>query len=132
MNVGTRRALSLSAGGMAILCGMDRREREAVVRRNLQDIARRSDARVAAVRRMLGRSLKCGYGFNQQDIIPGIVAIGLSFGVADPVGAISLAGTADDFGPQRCARLVERLQKEVGLVAQLWPEGRYPGVAARD
>lgn len=132
VNVGTRRALSLSAGGMAILCAMERKERDAVVRRNLEDIARRSDARVTAVRRMLGRSLRCGYGLNQQDIIPGIVAIGVPFGAGAPVGALSLAGTADDLAPQRCARLAERLQREVRLIPELWPEGRYPGVAATD
>lgn len=135
VHVGTRRALCLSAGGVAVLAALPAPVRDAILRRNLEDIAVRGEARVAAVRRMVTRSVRLGYGLNEEGLIPGIVAVGVAFGPSPrmPIGAISLGAGAADFGPDRRDSMVERLRREAAFVSEAWQHGRYwdPGAGGR-
>lgn len=118
VDVGTRRPLCLSAGGAAILISLPRAEQAAVAAANLRSIARRGEARQNAVKRMLQRSRRLGYGLNLEDIIPGITAIGVPVrgpGGA-PVASISLAAAGTALDEPRRSAMLQRLRAEVAAV----------------
>ncbi|WP_051952542.1 IclR family transcriptional regulator [Xenophilus azovorans] len=122
VEVGTRRPLSLSAGGAAMLIALPRAEQSRIQALNLRAIVRRGEAQQTAVRRMLQRSRRLGYGCNQEDIIPGIAAIGVAIRSAagEPLASLSLAAAGADLAPPRRSRLLERLNAEARKIgAQL-------------
>lgn len=94
---------------------------------NLQAIVRRGEARQTAVRRMVQRSRRLGYGFNQEDIIPGIAAIGVAIrspsGV--PLASLSLAATGADLAARQ-PRLLGLLTAEADRIAAQLAPLRYP------
>jgi len=128
VEVGTRRPLSLSAGGVAMLIRLPRAAQSPIEAHNLQAIVRRGEARQTAVRRMLQRSRRLGYGFNQEDIIPGIAAIGVAIcsAAGEPVASLSLAAAGADLAQPRRARLLARLREEAALLEAALPQLRYP------
>lgn len=127
VNVGTRRPLSLSAGGVAMMVAMPPAEQSLIEEQNLRSIVRRGEARQAAVRRMLQRSRRLGYGLNLEDIIPGIAALGVAIrtGEGIPVASISLAATSADLDEQRQRLLLERLQREAANIEAALGQLRY-------
>jgi DNA-binding IclR family transcriptional regulator len=127
VHVGTRRALSLSAGGVAMLIELPAAARTSIIKSNMDSISRRGEARVAAVRRMFTRSHLHGYGFNQEDIIPGIGAVGVSFGRTrhEPVGALSIAASLSEMTEARRQRLVDLLRTEAALIGESLARFRY-------
>ncbi|QHE83660.1 IclR family transcriptional regulator [Hydrogenophaga sp. BPS33] len=127
VDVGTRRPLSLSAGGVAMLIALPRAEQARLEALNLQAIVRRGEARQTAVRRMVQRSRRLGYGFNQEDIIPGIAAIGVAICSPQgaPVASLSLAATGSDLLPRQ-ARLLEMLRAQAAGIALQLEQLRYP------
>lgn len=110
IQTGTRRALLLSAGGVALLHALPSAERTAVIEENRVRIAR--DARVAGIERMLRRSLRARYALNRNDIVPGITAIGV--GIAMPLpwraASVSIAGPSDTLDERSTERAVDRLE----------------------
>jgi len=128
VEVGTRRPLSLSAGGAAMLIALPRPEQSRIEALNLQAIVRRGEARQTAVRRMLQRSRRLGYGFNQEDMIPGIAAIGVAIRSAtgEPVASLSLAAAGADLAAPRRQRLLERLRDDAARIGSQLPLLRYP------
>lgn len=127
VDVGTRRPLALSAGGVAMLVCMPRAEYVDIETQNLRSITRRGEARQAAVRRMLQRSHRLGYGFNQEDIIPGIAAMGVSINMPDgaPVASLSLAASGADLTEPRRALLLERLREEAAAIEAMLEPLRF-------
>ena len=127
VDVGTRRPLALSAGGVAMLVCMPRAEYVDIEAQNLLSITRRGEARQAAVRRMLQRSHRLGYGFNQEDIIPGIAALGVSINMPDgaPVASLSLAASGADLTEPRRALLLERLREDATAIEGMLEPMRY-------
>lgn len=127
VDVGTRRPLALSAGGVAMLVCMPRAEYTEIEAQNLRSIVRRGEARQAAVRRMLQRSHRLGYGFNEEDIIPGITALGVSINMPDgaPVASLSLAANGVDMTEPRRAMLLERLREEATAIEAMLEPMRY-------
>lgn len=98
---GTRRPLTASVGGAAILLKLPEDEAHAIIRRNL---AGHSKASAAAVRRMMARTYAEGIGINEGDILPGVNAFGIALcdGAGQPFASIALAA------PDRVLR-IERL-----------------------
>ena len=128
VDVGTRRPLSLSAGGVAMLIALPRAEQARLEALNLQAIVRRGEARQTAVRRMVQRSRRLGYGFNQEDIIPGIAAIGVVIRAPGgaPVASLSLAATGTDLMPRQ-TRLLAQLRRQAEAIEAQLGALRYPG-----
>lgn len=120
VDVGTRRALSLSAGGVAMLVRLPRAEQARIEAHNLQSIVRRGEARQTAVRRMLQRSRRLGYGFNLDDIIPGISALGVAICLpgGEPVASISLGARDANLEAPRRGLLLERLREEAAHIEE--------------
>jgi DNA-binding IclR family transcriptional regulator len=127
VDVGTRRPLALSAGGVAMLVCMSRSEQAGIEAHNLHSIERRGEARLAAVRRMLGRSQRLGYGLNLEDLIPGIAAIGVAICMPDgsPVASLSLAASGADLAEPRRVLLLQRLRQEAALIEKMLEPMRY-------
>ena len=127
VDVGTRRPLCLSAGGVAILVRLPRAEQAAIEAHNLNSIARREEARQQAVRRMLRRSRRVGYGLNLADFVPRIAALGVAICTADgsPVASLSLAAMEKDLDEPRRGEVLARLQGEAGAIEGLLEKLRY-------
>ena len=127
VDVGTRRPLCLSAGGVAILVRLPRAEQAAIEAHNLNSIARRDEARQQAVRRMVRRSRRVGYGLNLADFVPRIAALGVAICNAEgsPVASLSLAAMESDLDEPRRAELLARLRGEAGSIEGLLPKLRY-------
>lgn len=127
VDVGTRRPLSLSAGGVAMLICLPRAEQAAIEAHNLKAIVRRGEARQSAVQRMLQRSRRLGYGLNIEDIIPGIAALGVAIHSpsGESVASLSIAANAADMLEPRRALLLDRLRLEAARVESTLGDLRY-------
>jgi DNA-binding IclR family transcriptional regulator len=111
VDVGSRRPLCLSAGGVAILVRLPRAEQAAIEAQNLQAIAGRDDARQEALRRMVRRSRRAGHGINLADYVPRIAAIGVAICTArgEPVASVSLAAMESDLEEPRRSEVLAHL-----------------------
>jgi len=120
IDVGTRRPLATSAGGVAILLALPRDEAREVTARNLKDVARFGEARVRALETMLRRSRREGYGVSRGDVVPGIAAIGVPIrdSGGEPFAAITVVGTTERLSPARAADLVVALGEEAQRLAR--------------
>lgn len=118
VDVGTRRPLCLSAGGVAIWISLPRRQQAEIRAANLRSIERNGQARKIAVQRMLSRSGKLGFGLNQEDIIPGIAAIAVPIRSAsgEPIASLSLASAEIGRLEERREALLERLYHEAAEI----------------
>ena len=97
LRVGTRRALATSAGGAAILLRLPAAERQRVVAENLARVRSVGALRVRNIERMLQRSQKCGFGFNQDDVVPGISAVSVAAELPPPwtLGSVLIVGPSE-------------------------------------
>lgn len=127
VDVGTRRPLALSAGGVAMLIHLPRAEQAEIEAQNLRSITRQGETRRAAVQRMLQRSYSLGYGLNLEDIIPGIAALGVCIAMPNgtPVASLSLAASGADLLEPRRIMLLERLRKEAAVIEGMLESMRY-------
>ena len=93
IEVGTRRPLVVSAGGVAILLALPAAEQRWIEKINFRQIASFGAARAGAVQRMLRRSRGFNFGVNLADVVPGIDAFGVALLDADArvTGSISVA-----------------------------------------
>jgi DNA-binding IclR family transcriptional regulator len=115
---GTRRPLFTAVGGVAILQTLPQDEVEDILRNNTaQEVARRGDARLAALASMRARSAQHGFAVNLGDVVAGVHSLGVA--VRGPDGnafaAISLVGTADNFTEAR----LDAIHAEMEAVARL-------------
>ncbi len=127
VDVGTRRPLMLSAGGVAMMIHMARSEITQVEAQNLEAIESQGTAKHAAVRKMLRRSKRLGYGLNYEDVIPGIAALGIAVcnSQGQPVASISLAAPKSNMPDSRMAQLLGRMREEALSLAGQLGQFRY-------
>ena len=120
MDVGSRRPLLSSAGGVAMLIGLPQDEAEAVVAENVRRLGGPGNASVRALQRMLARSQALGYAFNQSETARGIHAFGVA--VNDPRGtpfaSVTVVATADDLPATRGAEVAAELRRAAQRVEQ--------------
>jgi len=121
---GTRRPLLYSAGGVAILMALPRREAAGIVRRNLTAISHYTGT-LEGIREMLRRSLREGIAVNEGQIVPGLTGIGLALCDASgqPFGSLSIAGPHDLV---RADRLDEYRAMFEETARQLWARPYAP------
>lgn len=127
VEVGTRRPLCLSAGGTAMLIALPPEEQDRIEAQNLQAIHQRGEERLSVIRRMLQRSRRLGYGWNQEDLIPGIAAIGVAIRSATgyPVASISLGSSLAELKSPRRVQLIGRLKREAEKIEHQLGSLRY-------
>lgn len=125
IEVGTRRALCLSAGGVAMLVALPSVECATVTAENLARMRKARDQRISAVRRMIRRSQKRGAGVNLGDVVPRVTA--LSLAIRGPGGApfasISVSGPVELLPNECVEETLNAMQKEVHVIeAKARPE----------
>lgn len=76
---------------------------------------------------MVTRSSRLGYALNQEDIIPGIAAIGIAVGpaAAQPAAALSIAAAAADLHEFRRLQRLEQLLRGGSELQKSLAESRY-------
>ena len=123
IQIGTRRPLVTTAGGMAIVVALPPEESRAVVAENMKRLARFGELRARSIDRMLRRSQSQGFGVNLGDVVPGINAFGVAMKDAkgNAVAALGLSGSADDFPQMGQAKLRELMEVEASLLARHLP-----------
>jgi DNA-binding IclR family transcriptional regulator len=118
--VGLRRPLVASAGGVAILVAMPAEEAKAVVAENMKRVRLSGEVRAKAVERMLRRSESHGYGIHLGDIVPQVNTYGVAIRDARgaPFASVSIAGASSGFPASRAAELVASLEQAAAGIAR--------------
>lgn len=115
---GTRRPLFTSVGGVAILASLSEAEAAEVLRNNIaQEVAKRGDARLAALEQMRERSARHGFGVNLGDVVGGVHAFAVPVRDSDgkAFAALCLIGTSEGFPEDR----LEAIRTELEVVARV-------------
>lgn len=111
-DVGLRRPLLVSAGGVAIVVALPPDEAAEVIADNMRRVQAAGEVRVKAVERMLRRSRSHGCGVHLSDVVPGVntfaVAIRDAHGM--PFASISVAARAEDLPLGRLPQIVRLLE----------------------
>ncbi len=120
IDVGTRRPLIVSAGGLAILVALPKEEARAIIEDNLKRVARFGDARVRSLQRVIRHSQSRGYGVSQSEIVPGISAFGVPIRDArgSPFASISIVGPSESLPSSRTPEVIDTLEREARALAQ--------------
>ncbi len=126
IDVGARRSLVATAGGVAVLLALAPAERRRLVTACINRLRPADAAHRAGIRRMLERSEAAGYGLNCDDITPGVSAIGVPIldRAGAPVAAITVASTSQHLDERRRRAVLELLVREAAAM-----RGRVPVVA---
>ena len=118
--LGFRRPLISSAGGVAILIAIPEAERRFVVQQNLDELTRMGTQRPERFNNVLERSLNAGYAVNLEDVATGIHSFALS--VPDhhgvPFAALSVAGDTEQFPAAEGPKFAALLAEEVALLSR--------------
>lgn len=112
--VGARRPLVTTAGGVAILVNMPMDEQRRIVEANAARMTLRGRSSLADAMAMWERSRGLGYGTNFGDIAPGVnaVAVPVINQRGEPFASITLAGPQAQLPEERCHDLVVPLRRE--------------------
>ncbi|VTU22483.1 IclR family transcriptional regulator [Variovorax sp. PBL-E5] len=119
VHVGTRRPLFTSVGGVAILQTLPMLEAENILADNTQqEIAKRGDGRLAALRKMRERSQRHGFGVNLGDVVPGVhaFAVPVCGGDGRAIAAVVLTGLPEQFGEARLPEIRQALSEVAAAV----------------
>lgn len=117
--VGLRRPLVASAGGVAIVVALPPEEARAVVAENMRRVRLSGEVRTKAVERMLRRSEAQGHGIHLGDIVPEVNTYGVAIRDArgTPFASVSVAGASADFPLARAGEIVAALEATAAEIA---------------
>ena len=118
--VGLRRPLVVSAGGVAIVLALPPEEARAVIAENMRRVQKSGEVRVNAVERMLRRSESHGYGVHLGDIVPHVNTYGVPIRDARgaPFASISIARAAEHFPQTRAPELLAVLDEAANSISR--------------
>lgn len=115
VDVGNRRPLGIGAGGGALLMALPEEEVDEILAANAKHLSRYANLTVMDVRTMVKRAHEIGYMFNDRQVTPGAMSIGLP--IKDPYGppiaAISIGAIRDRMDQQRRQALAAVLRNEI-------------------
>jgi DNA-binding IclR family transcriptional regulator len=116
--VGTRRPLVMSVGGVAILVALPAAEARLLAARGLARIERQGEIRVKSIERMIRASTARGHGVNTGDVVPGVNAFGVA--VRAPSGAVAgslaVAGSVDELPADSADAIVAELRAQAAVI----------------
>jgi DNA-binding IclR family transcriptional regulator len=114
IQVGTRRPLVSSSGGVAILVALPEDEARKIIAENLKRLARFGELRTKSIEKMIRRSREHGFGINLGDVVAGIHSFGLA--IQDAKGAafasLTVSGASEDFPPSEIPKVIAVLEEE--------------------
>jgi DNA-binding IclR family transcriptional regulator len=123
IQVGTRRPLVSSAGGVAILVALPDEESRRIISENMKRIARFGELRTKSIEKMIRRSQSHGFGVNLGDVVPGINSFGVA--VKDSKGApfasLTVSGASADFPASGIQKVLAVLEEEGSQIAKRMP-----------
>lgn len=125
LEVGGRRPLCLTAGGVAMLVALPRAGQRAIEAANAPALAAQGRPVRDGVRRMLARSRRLGAGVNLGDIVPGIVALGVALPGDAPVASLTLALADAQVDEAAACTLLPRLRAAATELAPAFSRLRY-------
>lgn len=131
MEVGTRRPLISSAGGVAILIALSTEEAQAIVAQNKRRMAQLGATSLRALEKMIRRSQRLGFSFNQSETARGVHAFGIP--LRDTQGnafaSLTLAGQASNYPAARAQEVVDFLKIHADEIEReahrILPQGVY-------
>ena len=117
--VGLRRPLVVSAGGVAMLLALPPDEARALIAENMKRVQKSGEVRVKAVERMLRRSQAQGYAVHLSDIVPRVNTYGVAIRDArgGPFASVSIAGASEDFPQTRAPLVLAALEEAAQSIA---------------
>lgn len=122
LEVGARRPLIGTAGGVALLLHLGAREQAAALRYGLRQIAPIGAQRRNAVTLLVRRSRRRGFGINEDLIVPGMTGVGVAVGPPGaPVGALSctmVSERARERGMPAISALLHEEAHSLGIALQ--------------
>lgn len=123
INVGTRRPLVTSSGGVAILVALAENESREIIAENMKRIARFGELRIKSIEKMIRRSHSHGFGVNLGDVVPGINSFGLAIQGAKgaPFASLTVSGAAEDFPVAGIPEVMAVLEEERSQIAKKMP-----------
>ena len=118
VEIGARRALGSTAGGLALLSNLPDAEVNAIISANARRLPRYGMLTASKMRMMVTRARKLGYALNRNDIIDGVTGIGVAFSgrpnIADLALGIAAISTRLDEGRQK--EVVAILRTETNVI----------------
>jgi DNA-binding IclR family transcriptional regulator len=119
--IGARRPLGSTVGGLALLLELDDEEVEQIVAANTPRLARYGHLSVEVLRRMIGRSRSLGYGLNENDIFEGVTGVGVAIphGFGRPSAALSVIAISSRWTPERREEVVTLLKESARQLGQV-------------
>jgi DNA-binding IclR family transcriptional regulator len=127
VDIGTRRPLGAGAGGGALLMALPDEEVEEILAANTRRLSQYANLKVQDVRAMLKRAREIGYMFNDRQLTPGAMSIGLPIAGphGPPIAAISIGAITERMEPERRQELAVVLHRAVKeLERQIQLKGR--------
>jgi len=125
LEVGGRRPLCVTAGGVAILIALPRDAQRLIEASNARAIATLGRPVRAGARRMLARSRRVGAGVNLGDIVPGIVALGVAVPAPVPVASLTLGLADSELDEAAAAPRIACLRAAAAELAAAFARLRY-------
>ena len=121
LDVGGRRPLCLTAGGVAMLLPLPMAEQKRIETANQRTIERQDRARWTGISQMLVRSRQLGFALNLGDIATGISAVSVSMPTEGrvPLASLTLALTGTALTEATAPDLADRLQREASAMLPL-------------
>ena len=116
--VGTRRPLIASAGGVAILIALPKEEVQPIVAAGLKRMQQLGTGDLRALERMLRHSESLGYAFNQAETMRGVYSFGVPVRntAGEVFASLTVGGTAEAFPPARIPDVVAALRESARRV----------------
>jgi len=118
IEVGTRRALCLSSGGVAMLVALPAAERVVILAENVRRLRRARDRRLPAIERMIRRSEQRGAGVNLGDVVPRItsVAVPIRGSAGAPFAALVVSGPFELLPREKAEETLLLMEKEARAI----------------
>ncbi len=115
LEIGGRRPLGVGAGSLALLISLPPDERARVMATNAGRLTTFGNFTQARLDNAIAVSTEAGYAINEEDVLPGVSAIGLSIRPRQgtPYAAISIAAIESRLSGARRIEMAKLLQKEV-------------------
>ncbi len=118
VEVGTRRPLCVSAGGIALLIALPKKARAAALEDNLRRLAQSGDPRLKSVARMMKLSEQRGIGLNIGEFVPNITSLGVALRSPSgaPLASLTLSGSSESLARSRLDEAIALLQAEANAL----------------
>lgn len=127
LEVGGRRPLIQTAGGLAILFALPAAEQVRMLDDNRRSLESRDRALLTGIERMMARSSAAGYALNLGDVVPGInaTAVPVTGDTSRVLGSIAFAQACPVWDAQRIADIRAALLDLAPQLCNAWIGLRY-------